>query len=83
MSEAFKTIKPEELLTVTQTPCARDGFIGGILTGAAVGGVRFIMRGKYRSAETRCREPACCAADLANKHQHQFQKWPIGLLAVH
>lgn len=49
VSAAFKTIKPEDFLSVTQGACARDGFLGGITTGAFVGGVRFVMRGRSTS----------------------------------
>lgn len=43
VTEAVKTIKPEDFLNVTQRPCARNGFISGIITGGLVGGIRFVM----------------------------------------
>ncbi|KAK1972560.1 cytochrome oxidase biogenesis protein, Cox20 subunit [Colletotrichum sublineola] len=50
ISEAFKTIKSSDFLDVFQTPCARDGIITGIVTGAAVGGLRMVMRGSPSKA---------------------------------
>ncbi|KAH6686786.1 hypothetical protein F5X68DRAFT_207945 [Plectosphaerella plurivora] len=44
VSAALKTIKPEDFLAITSGACARDGFLGGITTGALVGGTRFVMR---------------------------------------
>jgi cytochrome c oxidase assembly protein subunit 20 len=57
VTAALKTIKPEDFLTVTSGACARDGFLGGITTGAVVGGVRFVMRGRSSSLSA----PACGA----------------------
>ncbi|KAK7732295.1 hypothetical protein SLS53_008586 [Cytospora paraplurivora] len=42
VSEAAKMVKPEDLLKVHQTPCAREGFLAGIGSGAAVGFLRYI-----------------------------------------
>ncbi|GKT55816.1 mitochondrial cytochrome c oxidase protein 20-like protein [Colletotrichum tofieldiae] len=45
ISEAVKSIKSDDFLAVTKTPCARDGFLTGIASGAGVGGLRYVMRG--------------------------------------
>ncbi|TEA18391.1 Cytochrome c oxidase assembly protein COX20 [Colletotrichum sidae] len=45
IGEAVKSIKSEDFLNITQTPCARGGFISGIASGAGVGGLRFVFRG--------------------------------------
>ncbi|KAM0277264.1 hypothetical protein ACHAQH_005922 [Verticillium albo-atrum] len=44
VGDAMKTIKPEDFLSVSQAPCARDGYIAGIISGGLVGGIRFIMK---------------------------------------
>lgn len=46
IGEAAKTIKPEDLLKVHQTPCSREGFLTGIGSGAAVGFLRYIAGGE-------------------------------------
>ncbi|KXH39992.1 hypothetical protein CSIM01_10823 [Colletotrichum simmondsii] len=45
IGEAVKTIKSDDFLSVTQTPCARDGFLTGIASGAGVGGFRYVFGG--------------------------------------
>ncbi|KAJ0159464.1 Cytochrome c oxidase protein 20, mitochondrial [Colletotrichum tanaceti] len=45
ITEAVKSIKSDDFLNVVQTPCARDGFLTGIVSGASVGGLRYVMRG--------------------------------------
>ncbi|KAF6809445.1 hypothetical protein CSOJ01_06923 [Colletotrichum sojae] len=45
ISEAVKTIKTEDFLTVSQTPCARDGFLAGIASGAGLGALKYVFRG--------------------------------------
>ncbi|KAK2030112.1 cytochrome oxidase biogenesis protein, Cox20 subunit [Colletotrichum zoysiae] len=50
ISEAVKTIKWSDFLDVFNTPCARDGAITGIVVGAAVGGLRMVMRGSPSKA---------------------------------
>ncbi|KAK1986515.1 hypothetical protein LZ30DRAFT_581907 [Colletotrichum cereale] len=50
ISEAIKTIKWSDFLAVFQTPCARDGFITGIVAGAVVGGLKMVMRGSPAKA---------------------------------
>lgn len=46
ITEAVKSIKSDDFLNVVQTPCARDGFLTGIASGAGVGGLRYVMRGE-------------------------------------
>lgn len=46
ITEAVKTIKSDDFLSVTQTPCARNGFLTGIASGAGIGGLRYVMRGR-------------------------------------
>ncbi|ROT37962.1 hypothetical protein SODALDRAFT_324423 [Sodiomyces alkalinus F11] len=43
IQEAVKSIKTEDFLNVGKVPCARDGYIYGIITGGIVGGVKFMM----------------------------------------
>ncbi|KIH93911.1 hypothetical protein SPBR_06214 [Sporothrix brasiliensis 5110] len=43
VSDAVKTIKASDFLTVYQIPCAREGFLTGIGGGAVVGGLRFVL----------------------------------------
>ncbi|OHF01233.1 hypothetical protein CORC01_03548 [Colletotrichum orchidophilum] len=45
ISEAVKSIKSDDFLSVTQTPCARDGFLTGIASGAGIGGLRYVIGG--------------------------------------
>jgi hypothetical protein len=44
--DAFKTIKKEDFLTIGQSPCSRQGLLTGIGTGAAIGGLRFVVGGE-------------------------------------
>ncbi|KAK1590178.1 uncharacterized protein LY79DRAFT_555298 [Colletotrichum navitas] len=50
ISEAIKTIQWSDFLDVFRTPCARDGLTAGIVVGAAVGGLRMVMRGSPSKA---------------------------------
>lgn len=45
IKDAVKTIKAEDFLNVGKVPCARQGYIYGIITGGIVGGIRFMMKG--------------------------------------
>lgn len=45
LSEAVKTIKPEDFLDVHKSACGRQGLMSGIVAGAVVGGLRFVWRG--------------------------------------
>lgn len=42
---AMSTIKTEDFSNVVNTPCARNGFLTGIIAGAAGGGLRIVVRG--------------------------------------
>jgi cytochrome c oxidase assembly protein subunit 20 len=53
ISEAVSMIKKDDFANVANTPCARQGFITGIASGAGIGGLRFVLRGEstlYRLA---------------------------------
>ncbi|KAB5518120.1 hypothetical protein GE09DRAFT_514106 [Coniochaeta sp. 2T2.1] len=41
--DVITTIKPADILSVHQAPCSRSGFLTGIGSGAAIGGLRFIL----------------------------------------
>ncbi|CAK7214022.1 hypothetical protein SCUCBS95973_002001 [Sporothrix curviconia] len=43
VSDAVKSIKASDFLTVYQVPCARQGFLTGIGGGAVVGALRYIL----------------------------------------
>ncbi|KAK3391328.1 hypothetical protein B0T20DRAFT_423411 [Sordaria brevicollis] len=43
LTEVVNTIKPEDFLSVHETPCARQGFMTGIGSGAGIGVLRWIM----------------------------------------
>lgn len=45
VSEAFHSIKPEDFTRVHQTPCAREGLLTGIGSGAAIGALRYLTGG--------------------------------------
>lgn len=47
LSEAVKTIKPEDFLEVHKSACGRQGLMSGIVAGAVVGGLRFVWRGTF------------------------------------
>ena len=69
ISEAVSTIKTEDFANIANTPCARQGLLTGIATGAGVGGLRFVLRGspatihhnscrhanKYRKCDEICK----------------------------
>ncbi|ORY68250.1 uncharacterized protein BCR38DRAFT_320380, partial [Pseudomassariella vexata] len=42
ISDGIKTIKTEDFLAVHRIPCAREGFMTGIGSGAVVGGLRYV-----------------------------------------
>lgn len=46
LSEAVKSVKPEDLLKVHQAPCTREGLLTGIGSGATVGFLRYIIGGE-------------------------------------
>lgn len=45
ISDAVGMIKTEDFANVHNTPCARQGFLTGIATGAGFGGLRFVLKG--------------------------------------
>ena len=45
LSDAVKSIKAGDLLDVHKSACGRQGLMMGIVTGAIVGGLRFVWRG--------------------------------------
>lgn len=46
ISTAVASIKKEDFTNVVNTPCARNGFMTGIVTGAAAGGLKVVVRGE-------------------------------------
>lgn len=47
ISEAVSTITKEDFANIANTPCARQGLLTGIATGAGLGGLRFVLRGSH------------------------------------
>ncbi|KAJ6441016.1 Cox20/FAM36A [Purpureocillium lavendulum] len=45
LTDAVATIKSEDFVNVASTPCARNGFLTGIASGAGVGGLKFVLQG--------------------------------------
>ena len=45
LSDAVKSIKPEDFLEVHRSACGRQGLMTGIVVGALFGGLRFVWRG--------------------------------------
>lgn len=64
ISDAVSMIKTEDFTNIPNTPCARQGLLTGIATGAGVGGLRFVVKGSHNAAVrpvlcsrlTRCRK---------------------------
>lgn len=52
LSEAVSMIKTEDFTNITNTPCARNGFLTGIGAGAGLGGLRFVLRGTSTACRT-------------------------------
>lgn len=52
ISDAVGMIKKEDFTNIQNTPCARQGLLTGIATGAGVGGLRFVVKGWQAAA--RC-----------------------------
>ncbi|OAQ66422.1 hypothetical protein VFPPC_14334 [Pochonia chlamydosporia 170] len=50
ISDAVGMIKTEDFANVHNTPCARQGFLTGIATGAGFGGLRFVLKGNAVNA---------------------------------
>lgn len=51
LRDGVQSIKYEDFFKVHQIPCARDGFLTGIGTGAAVGVVRYTVGGMFNYRE--------------------------------
>ncbi|OAR00757.1 hypothetical protein LLEC1_05734 [Akanthomyces lecanii] len=45
ITNAVASIKTEDFANVANAPCARNGFMTGIVTGAAAGGLKLVVRG--------------------------------------
>ena len=45
ISEAVSMIKKDDFANIANTPCARQGFITGIASGAGIGGLRSVIKG--------------------------------------
>lgn len=43
ITDVVTTIKPEDFLSVHQTPCAQRGFLTGIGAGMGIGGLRWVL----------------------------------------
>ncbi|KAI9147723.1 Cytochrome c oxidase protein 20 [Paramyrothecium foliicola] len=50
LSETMSSITKDDFLNVPNTPCSREGLLTGIATGAGVGGLKFVIHGKAKSA---------------------------------
>lgn len=46
ITEAVGMIKKDDFTNVANTPCARQGFLTGIASGAGVGGLKFVINGE-------------------------------------
>ncbi|PNY28863.1 Cytochrome c oxidase protein 20, mitochondrial [Tolypocladium capitatum] len=45
IADAVSMIKKEDFANVASTPCARQGFLAGIASGAGLGGLKFVLQG--------------------------------------
>ncbi|KND89330.1 Cytochrome c oxidase protein 20, mitochondrial [Tolypocladium ophioglossoides CBS 100239] len=45
ITDAVSMIKKEDFANVASTPCARQGFLTGIASGAGLGGLKFVLQG--------------------------------------
>ncbi|KAJ2978772.1 hypothetical protein NQ176_g3634 [Zarea fungicola] len=50
ISAAFASIKKEDFANVANMPCARNGFMTGIVTGVATGALKLFTRGNWSKA---------------------------------
>ncbi|KAF7555744.1 hypothetical protein G7046_g6486 [Stylonectria norvegica] len=50
VSEAVSMIKKDDFVNLPNTPCARQGLLTGIASGAGVGGLRFVLGGNATKA---------------------------------
>ena len=54
ISDAVSMIKTEDFATVATTPCARQGFLTGIASGAGLGGLKFVLQGATVRNTVKC-----------------------------
>ncbi|OAA56060.1 Cox20/FAM36A [Cordyceps fumosorosea ARSEF 2679] len=50
IADAVASIKSEDFAKVANTPCSRNGFMTGIVTGAAAGGLKLVVRANWVGA---------------------------------
>ncbi|POR36139.1 Cytochrome c oxidase protein 20, mitochondrial [Tolypocladium paradoxum] len=50
ITDAVSMIKKEDFANVASTPCARQGFLTGIASGAGLGGLKFVLHGNANKA---------------------------------
>ncbi|KAK7423183.1 hypothetical protein QQZ08_009179 [Neonectria magnoliae] len=50
ISEAVGMIKKDDFTNLPNTPCARQGFLMGIASGAGLGGLKFVVQGNAAKA---------------------------------
>ncbi|CAM1504050.1 Fc.00g016410.m01.CDS01 [Cosmosporella sp. VM-42] len=50
LSEAVGMIKTEDFTNIPNTPCARQGLLTGIASGAGIGGLKFVINGNVKKA---------------------------------
>lgn len=53
ISEAVGMIKKDDFTNLPNTPCARQGFLTGIASGAGLGGLKFVVQGERRQVLPR------------------------------
>lgn len=54
ITDAVSMIKKEDFANVASTPCARQGFLAGIASGAGLGGLKFVLHGAPTSNSADC-----------------------------
>jgi cytochrome c oxidase assembly protein subunit 20 len=50
LSEVVSSLGKDDFMNVPNKPCSREGLMTGIATGAGIGGLRFVVNGKAKSA---------------------------------
>lgn len=50
ITEAVSMIKKDDFANIANTPCARQGFVTGIASGAGLGGLKFVIQGNATKA---------------------------------
>ncbi|TQV96903.1 hypothetical protein IF1G_04143 [Cordyceps javanica] len=53
IADAVASIKTEDFANIASTPCSRNGFMTGIVTGAAAGGLKLVVRGERTDHQQR------------------------------